>query len=152
VSTAADKALPYLISALFIGAVVSPYLESEPKDSFPLSTYPMFSFQKDRKATLEHVVGLTPDGRELFIPPRLIANDEVLQARATIHRTVRRGRLATRKLCAEVAERLRGESGELGTVTTVEVRRATYDSVEYFTKHAPPTHSKVFARCPVTRR
>lgn len=150
-SSAADKALPYVISVLFVGAVLSPYVPSEQPDSFPLSTYPMFSFQKDRKATIEHVVGKTSDGRELFIPPGLVANDEVLQARATLHRTVRRGRAATRKLCQEVAERLKGESGELAQIEVLEVRRATYDSIDYFTHDAPPIRSRVFARCPVTR-
>lgn len=151
-SDLASRALPYGVSLLVLGAVVSPALSSTPTDGFPLSTYPMFSHGRtDPMATMNHVVGRTTAGVEHPIPPRLVANDEVLQAKAVVDRAVRQGAATQRELCVAVADRLRTETGELAEVTSVEVRSATYDSVKYFTEDAPPVKTKVFAQCPVPR-
>jgi hypothetical protein len=150
VSAAPPVLLPYVVTAGFVLAVASPYLTRQPKDGFPLSTYPMFADNKDRMTTMQHLVGVTADGAEVFIPPHLVANDEVLQARATIDRATREGRLSQTRLCEEVAARVAHEPSLAGVVR-LELRKSTYDSFHFFLEHAPPTKMRKFTACDVKR-
>jgi hypothetical protein len=137
--------------------VISPAIARAPEDSFPLSTYPMFSHgRKDATVTVDHAVAIGEDGREDPVPPRLVGSDEVLQARATIGRAARRGAREARALCAAIAERVRA-SGELGAARHVEIRTTKIDAVAWFAAagdDAPPPEPlsvKRHARCEVPR-
>ncbi len=138
-----------------VALVVSPVLAREPKDSFPLSTYPMFSHgRKDATVTVDHAVALGPGGDERPVPPALVGSDEVLQARATIGRAVRRGGVETQALCAAIAGRVKGASA-LSSAERIEIRTTKVDAVAWFIAvgdgvAAPaPLSVKRHASCPV---
>jgi hypothetical protein len=137
--------------------VVSPALAREPKDSFPLSNYPMFSHgRKDATVTVDHAVALGADGSEQPVPPRLVGSDEVLQARATIGRAARRGAGEARALCSAIAGRVRA-AGALEGAERIEIRTTKLDAVAWFVaagEDAPPPAPlsvKRHATCPVER-
>lgn len=146
--------------AVLVGSaalVVSPILSSAPKDSFPLSTYPMFSQgRKDATVTVDHAVAIGDGGAEQPVPPRLVGSDEVLQARATIGRAAKRGPAEAKALCAAIADRARA-SGALAGARTIEIRTTKVDAVAWFAAVGdgrpppPPLSAKRHASCRVTR-
>lgn len=109
-------------------AVLSPALRSA-RDSYPLSTYPMFSRAVDAEVDLDLVIGRTAAGERVELSPRLIAGtDEVIVAGGTIRIAVRQGR--TGELCAEVAERV-ADSGR-DDIETIEIVTDSVDSVAWY--------------------
>ncbi|PRP90250.1 hypothetical protein ENSA5_66620 [Enhygromyxa salina] len=122
------RAPALLVSALFVAAAVWPALREPPRDSFPLSNYPMFSTVRD-KPWLDVIVGFDAEGEEHEIRPNLVANIEVMQAAQTIRRAVRARR--AKLLCARVAERVAAD-GELGHIVRLEVQRRRFDPRTYF--------------------
>jgi hypothetical protein len=117
-----------LFSAIVIGATGWPALRDPPRDSFPLSTYPMFSTVREA-AWIHVVVGFDGEGRERAIPPSMIANAEVMQAAQTIAIAV--GKWRARGLCAEVAERV-ARAPRYADVVRLEVQSRKLDPLTYF--------------------
>src|SRR5690606_23790638 len=93
----------YVTSLVLLGAVAWPMFRSPPADSYPLSSYPMFSRARPPFADIEHVVAVSRDGSRRPVPPSRVASGEVLQAKVAIARTLAGGRRAARALCTEVA-------------------------------------------------
>lgn len=143
------RAPALVISALVIAATVWPALQDPPRDSFPLSTYPMFSSVRDQP-WIHVIVGFTADGGQRRIGPELIANAEVMQAAQTVHQAIRRKR--AKALCAEVAERV-AERPELAEVVRLEVQSRQFDPRTYFTSESgrTPLRMRRRARCEVAR-
>lgn len=89
-------------------AVLLP-LAPKATDGFPFSNYPMFTAPRDfvRISTL---LALQNDQESLDkgepVPPRDVANDEVMLAAMTIARAVAAGPESVARLCAEVAIRV----------------------------------------------
>ncbi|MEM9033996.1 MAG: hypothetical protein AAGA99_17105 [Actinomycetota bacterium] len=84
--------------------VVSPVLRRA-SDSYPLSTYPMFSGAIDSSVDLTLAVGLDDEGRRVELSPVLIAGtDEVIVAGGTLRIAVREGRADAQ--CTEIAARV----------------------------------------------
>ena len=138
-----------LVSLVLVVLTLSPALREQPYDSFPLSTYPMFSIV--RKASWIHVVvGFDEDGQEYKIPPYYIANFEVMQAVQTIRREVRAKRAGA--LCEEVAGRV-ATSKRLAPVVRLEVQSRKFDPATYFVDDdgRVPLKLKRRARCKVER-
>jgi len=138
-----------LVSLILVGLTVSPALREQPYDSFPLSTYPMFSIV--RKISWIHVVvGFDEAGQEYKIAPRYVANFEVMQAAQTIRREIRARRADA--LCEEVAARVATSSG-LAPVVRVEVQSRQFDPARYFVDDdgRVPIRLKRRARCRVPR-
>jgi hypothetical protein len=144
-----SRATHYVLLAAVSLVVISPALARQPKDDYPLSSYPMFSTNKDPKTTVSQAVALA--GEEVTVlGPRFLGTDEVLQARATIARAVRAGPQATAALCADIARRV-AERGEMRAATHVEIRTVTHDSLVYFgTGDTKPAQTSSHARCPVS--
>lgn len=136
-----------IVSLLFVAATLSPALREPPRDSFPLSTYPMFS-SVPKRAWLDVIVGFDEAGNEHKIPPQLVANFEVMQAAQTIRLAVRQRRAP--QLCAEVAARVAADP-DFDHVTSLEVQRRKFDPLTYFT--TPPDERRLDlrrrARCEV---
>lgn len=127
-----SRAPALLFSLLVVGATLWPALGDPSKDSFPLSTYPMFS-TVPKSAWLDVIVGFDAAGAEHRIPPELVANYEVMQAAQTIRLAVRQGRAGP--LCREVAVRV-GADPRFDHVVRLEVQRRKFDPLTYFT--SPP--------------
>jgi hypothetical protein len=122
----------------------------EPRvDSYPLSTYPMFS-QRRGQPIIERMQVLQRERSPTPVPPRLIANSETLQAAVTIRRAVSEGKRAMRILCREVAKRVAGEA-ELSQAVWIEIRRDRYDPIGYFELGRQALESKRLYRCRVPR-
>ena len=138
----------YTVSAIVLGLVLAPALRAPTYDSFPTSSYPMFARDRAREATVAHVVAISDDGRHRPIPPPLVANDEVLQAAATIHAALRRKKAM--KLCLDVAERV-AVHPDWVEFTWLEVPRDRYDVITYFEGETKPKDRDIRARCRIKR-
>jgi hypothetical protein len=138
------RAAATVVSVLAVAAVLSPALHE--RDSYPLSTYPMFSYDRGRLAVIDTAVGWDTSGRRRRLNPTLIAGGiEVIRAAVTVSRSIRNG--DTDVLCAEIAERA---AGRLDLVR-VEVVSETHDVVSYFADSTEPLAVTVHASCPVSR-
>lgn len=146
-----SRARHYALLAAVSLVVVSPALARQPKDDFPLSSYPMFSTNKDPKTTVSQVVAVA--GEDVTVlGPRFVGTDEVLQARATIARAVKSGAQGSGALCKEVAARVT-QREDMRAVTHVEIRTVTHDSLVYFgSDDKRPFQVTSHARCAVSRR
>ncbi len=145
-----SRPLQYAFLGLVAVVVVSPAFGRPPKDDYPLSTYPMFSTNKDPKTTVDQVVVVTGE-TATPLGPRFLGTDEVLQARATIARAVRGGKPVTIGLCTEVASRVTGDD-RFADAAVVEVRTVTHDSIAYFAGgDTKPATVRTHARCKIPR-
>ena len=85
--------------------ILSPLLRAPGNDTYPLSTYPMFTSDRGPVQDFATVVGIDEAGSVLRLSPDLIAGtDEVMLASVTVERAVARGRVEG--LCEEVAARV----------------------------------------------
>ena len=138
------RAWAYGVTVVITAAVLLPLLGSPDGDSFPLSTYPMFSGLKSADASIPHVIGLTADGERVVLPPEAVANDEVIQAFETVRQAVRQGPSSTAALCSETAA-WTAEHRE--DVVQVAVVTDVYDAAAYFDGDREPRHTTVHAEC-----
>ncbi|HET9477677.1 MAG TPA: hypothetical protein VFP63_09330 [Dehalococcoidia bacterium] len=139
-----DRARAYLVSIAFAAAVALPVLGSTESDSFPLSTYPMFSGRQSAEADIPHAVAITEGGERRVLPPDAILNDEVIQAFETLRQAIADGPEATHALCERIAAR----AGRPGDVA-VEIVTDRYDAIRYFEGDEKPLRSTVHASCKV---
>ena len=135
----------WTVAVVTVGAVLAPLLRGPAHDSFPLSTYPMFSNERSGEAAIATVVGIEPDGAFRTLSPETIAGtDEVILAAETVNRAVGAGPARAAGLCRDVAARLGDEAAGL---TGVEVVTARYDTVRYLRGDERPLDVVVHARC-----
>lgn len=128
-----------VISAAVVVAVAFPVLGSPFRDSFPLSTYPMFSVARPQQAAVNSAVGFDTTGGEITLRPLDIGGTrEVIQAAATISRAISRGE--AEDLCKEVLRKVPG-------ATVIEIVTETYDVIAYFDDDQVPLQRVVHARC-----
>jgi len=144
----------YGVSLAMLALVTYPAFEGPEYDSFPLSSYPMFSEGRPSpEMTLTHALGVRRDGTLVPLSPLVASNNrEVLQSMVTIHHGVFSGPERARTFCAEVAGRVAGSSdAELGNVTAVELATSRFDAVAYFEDEPVPIDRRVHVRCEVAR-
>lgn len=132
------------------------------EDSFPLSTYPMFSADRKGRIVIPHVVGFTAQGERVLPHYSHFGSGGLNQVRKQIARGVRQGKAVeiaqqyadslaeqqsrTRPSAKhEVAERRQRES----EITTVAVVRARYVFDDYFAGDIHPAAEAIHAECPV---
>src|SRR5215212_4078892 len=98
------RAWAYVVSVAALALVFSPVLRPSQRDSFPLSTYPMFSYDRGRESALPTAVGVTGDGEIQRLSPELISGGyEPVRAFATVEASIANG--DTADLCREIADR-----------------------------------------------
>jgi hypothetical protein len=151
--SAAERREPlvaWTVSALFLGAILWPMAQTPPRDSFPLSTFPMFARARPPVVDIDHLVAVGNAGQRRIVPPQLVVRGEVLQSKALIDATVRRGRRASLELCRAVAARLAEDPG-WSNVVRLELRRDRFDVLAYFAGERTPLQQRVHARCRVPR-
>jgi hypothetical protein len=141
--------LGYGWGLLLVLASGVPALLDPLRDSYPFSTYPMFSRHRGQP-WVDQLVGIEKGGRERAIEPELIANAETLQASAAIHAALASGKGKTRELCQKVAERVAREPS-YQAVRRLEVRGVRYDPIRYFSEQKQPLQTVRHARCRVRR-
>ena len=109
------------------------------RDSYPVSTYPMFSERRTTTETVDTAI-LVVDGRQRRLSPSAIADtDEVILAAATVSDAIATG--SADVLCQEIAGRVDG-AGEIEVVTE------QYDSVRWYEGDKLPLARVVHATCP----
>ncbi len=132
-----------LAPALAAVVVLSPLLRAPHSDTYPLSTYPMFTANRGSIHDFVTVVGIDDTGVVVRLSPKLIAGtDEVVLASVTVERAVARGR--AEGLCEAVAART------ASPITEVVVRSETVDLVAHIVDGAPALAVVEHARCSVT--
>ena len=138
-----------LVSAVVLAITLAPALREPPRDSFPLSDYPMFARARG-VSSLDVVVGFDEVGQLHRVPPSAVANAEVMQAAQTIAHAVRERR--ARALCAEVAARVAADP-RLGAIQRLEVQSRRVDFHRYFVddEGATPLRVRRRAACEVPR-
>lgn len=146
------RAVIYAFIALILGATIEPVLRDPWDDSFPLSTYPMFSGGKPTPSiTLRYAIALDATGERRHVPPDLVANGEVLQARAVIARAIDKGRDSANDLCRHIAGRIAARGGEWRPITEVRLVTGTFDAVEYLTGRDRVGAERLHVGCEVLR-
>lgn len=129
------------MTVLVLLAVVSPALRD--RDSFPLSTYPMYAGVRASSDVFSTVVGIDADGARIPLSLRVIARtDDALVGQAEIERRIGVGEATA--LCAEVAERVPEH------VTRVEVVTERHDLVASASGDESLLEGHVHATCEPT--
>ena len=125
---------------LLLALTAYPALRSPADDSFPLSTYPMFSTARPAETSVSSAVGFDSTDQRITLSPRIVGGTlEVIQAAGTIAQAIRSG--STANLCDEVLAKAPA------AVVAVEIVTETYDVVGYFDGADDPSQRTVHARC-----
>ncbi len=141
------RAWAYAFSGVLIAAVLWPVLGSPQSDSFPFSTYPMFSGRRSANVSIAHVVAIDAAGNTAALPPEALGTGEVIQAFETVRQAIRQGSASTASLCSEVAEWARDHRGEAVSIAVV---TDTYDGIDYFEGATEPLTSVTHHTCEVS--
>ena len=111
------------------------------RDSYPISTYPMFSYRRTTTETVDTAI-LVDEGQVRRLSPSTIAaTDEVILAAATVSNAIAGGTADV--LCAEIAARV-DPPGEIQVVTE------QFDSVLWYEGDKTPLMRVVHASCAAT--
>lgn len=116
-----------------VAAVALPIVQnfrSAPRDSFPISHYPMFSAARPEVMTLTHLVGRTGSGGCIDLPCRLLGPGGMNQHRKQVQRAARRHDRSVR-LTDRVAKHL-ARRGALTEVTAVQLVTRGYRLDDWF--------------------
>lgn len=136
-----------VVSVVTAIAVVQPAFRDPPRDSYPLSNYPMFAQPLQATNSADAVVGVTADGERRTLSPQRIADtDEVIQAVGYVYNELAAGRAD--RLCSEVAQRV-ADAGPT-QVVAIQVVTERQDSVAYFQGARDPEVT-LHASCQVAR-
>jgi hypothetical protein len=134
----------YAVSIIVVALVLSPVVRPGQPDSFPLSTYPMFSNRLGRTAALSTAVGLTATGDVRRLSPELISGGyEPVRAYATVDASIAHG--DTDALCDEIAERTRKSGAP--DIVAIEVVTETHDVIAWFDGDKDADDRYVYAHC-----
>jgi hypothetical protein len=137
----------YSVSVVALLLVASPAFRSPPRDSFPLSDFPMFSQGRPSpRFALTHALGVDGAGRRRPLSPWVATgNREVLQAMVWLHAASGDPGRACRDIAARVARHGAAE------VRRVELATSEFDAVAYFARVPEPEKRTVHADCEVIR-
>lgn len=142
------------VSLVITGLVLSPAFGDPSEDSFPLSTYPMFSRAKpDPSLVLTQALAVFTNGDRKPLPPKLATgNEEVIQAMRMIIDETYGGEDRAKSFCRDIADRInRSSSSPWKDAIAVEIVRSHFDTVAYFEKASEPLSRRTLKRCPVER-
>lgn len=142
----------YLLTAAVTLALLFPLtLDPFKGDSFPLSTFPMFSVKRENPKVWT-LVAIDGNGESRPLPPSVLGTEEVMQAAMTIRRAAQHKKRA-RKLCRETAAKI-ADDPEWADATHVELLTLRYDPIAYFVEPDGPDHPvsrNRRARCRIRR-
>lgn len=141
----------YVALAAVVAAVLVPPLVPPAADSYPLSTYPMFSRDRGARSAVATLVGLDADGVEHRLSPTLIGGtDEPMQAVATASGAARGSAADQARLCAQVADRV--ASSDRTELVEVSLQVEEHESIPFLTDgRTEPLSTRVLVTCAVPR-
>lgn len=133
----------WLVTALLGAAILSPLARDRSWDSFPISSFPMFSRgDLGTRMWLGHVVLVAREGKRRPAPPSVVGTPEPMVAKNLVVNAIARGE--ARSFCERVADRAPPD------VANVEVVTSVFDTTRYFTDPTPALRN-VHASCNVSR-
>ncbi len=138
----------YGFSAVVLIAVLLPVFGDPRSDSFPLSTYPMFSGRQSPNVNIAHVIGFTSAGERVILPPDAVGNDEVVQAFETSRRAAAAGAEESLALCMDAAQ---WASEHRRDAVTFALITDSFDAIQYFDGETEPRNTFVHAECRLAR-
>jgi len=116
------------------------------RDSYPLSTYPMFSSRRTAIEPVHTAVVVSPDGTiRRLSPTQISGNDEVIIAAQLVNRSIRSD--GGQVLCTDIASRL--PASLVGA--DVEIVTERYDAIEWYEGNKSPVSRVVHTSCRVSR-
>lgn len=133
------------VAVFFTGLVFYPVAFAA-KDSFPLSTYPMFAKPRGNPE-LVNLVALTHSGERVSVAPRFLGTSEVMQAKAELTRVARTNAKARKRYCENVAVRV-GQVPELGW-RELQLQRLRFDPIDYFQNGRKPLSTELLTTCSI---
>jgi hypothetical protein len=120
----------WLLTALLGAALLSPLVRQRDWDSFPISSFPMFSRSDlGTRVRIGHVVLVGVDGSRRPAPPSVIGSPEPMVAIKIVENALARDE--AHGLCVRIAGR--APPG----VATIEVVTSEFDTSRYFTDPTP---------------
>ncbi|MBX3199452.1 MAG: hypothetical protein KF894_15065 [Labilithrix sp.] len=135
---------------MLAAGILSPLARERGWDSFPISSYPMFSRGTIGAVNeLAHAVLVLDGGGRAPASPALLGTPEPMVATAIVRAHLARG--SSEDLCAAVAARARSARPE---AVAVEIVRSRFDARRYFSAEPDarePLERTVYARCEVAR-
>lgn len=141
-----------LLSILLLAAVVLPVGQNwaaVPRDDFPFSYYPMFSFEKGDRQRVTYLIVADAAGNRFLLPYLFAGSGGMNQVRRQMARLIDRGQAP--RLCRNVASRV-ARSGDLPAgLETVQIVTGTFLMTEFFAGNRAPLSEMVRAQCPVPR-
>ncbi len=144
---------PALIIAATLTLVMLPVRENwaaKPKDSFPLSYYPMFSATRGATYSSPSLVGWTHDGQRRVIPYTFAGGGGFNEVRRQVRTLI--GDKKAQDVCRKVARRLaRSQRSEAAGIEKLQVLTATHNLDQYFRGNKQAIRERVHATCPVVR-
>ncbi len=148
-----DPRLAGALTLAAVGAVLWPIKQNwraEPRDSFPLSYYPMFSARRPKRVSVTYLVSVDAQGRRRRVSYLYAGRGGLNQVRRQINRMVRSGQ--AERLCEAVAAELaRSPDARSPNVVTVQVVRGRYRLASYFAGDPAPLSEHVLASHPIER-
>ena len=142
-----------LASLAMIGAVWWPLQENwrkDPRDSFPLSYYPMFSSKRKPIESFNYLVGHDAEGKRYLVRYSFASEGGLNSVRRQINRMVKEDRAdaIARRVAKRLAER---DSGKWSKIVSVAVVTGKYSVDDYFHGRKEPVSEKIRASAPVER-
>lgn len=130
------------ITLAIAAAMLVPVLRRPPSDSFPLSTYPMFSSVIEPVRWVDLAVGIDVSGADVILDPEAIGGtDEVIVAGSTVRQAVRDDRAD--QLCLEILDRVDDRREVVG----VEIRSDLIDARAWYDGDRHPIERQLTASC-----
>lgn len=143
-----------LLSMALVAAVVWPIQENwqkKPKDSFPLSYYPMFSARREAVETFYYALGIDAEGERHQIPYKMIGDGGGNQVRRQLRKIMNEGRAP--ELARSIARKLaRSDSERWSKIVTIQVCRGKYAVDDFFRGKKEPVSETITGSAPVERR
>jgi hypothetical protein len=148
-----DKRLARLLSLILVAALLRPIAENRrarPRDSFPLSYYPMFSLKRSARSRVTYLVGIDAAGGRRLLPYTCAGSGGLNQVRRQINRAVREGWADA--LCQRVAASpALGRPGPFADVAEVQIVTGSYRLADFFAGDKGPRSERVVAARRVRR-
>jgi len=120
-------------------------------DNFPLSYFPMFSYERSGLERLSYLVGLDIQNNRIPIRYTFAGTGGMNQVRRQINAYVNRnqGDQLCQLVSRGIAER---RAGSMSRILSVQVVTGRYDLSQYYSGNKRPVSERIEASCPVVRR
>ena len=137
------------LSLLLITLAIWPVRQNwtaKPKDSFPLSHYPMFSKDRGGKAEMTYLLGVDGMGKRRYLPYALAGTGGMNQVRKLI---LKRAKKDPVSLCQSVAKAVARSKDLAGSVRMVKIVESEFVFDRFFAGDQTPENTRILCSCAV---